>query len=296
MTEKFPAPTDQFVESEKFEGSFVKVSEADRRVEYLKLMDHVPVLKDFTYQCLKDAPTNRPTAGYICNQLEKYIRRLESEAPELAKQHNKDKVSLLQLLQYQESQLQKNAKLIIEDINKDKSVLNDVIVRKEEYITSLESQYQDYKSKFEATEFTIHDLNQDKESLLKQLEDIKYQMQNEIEANQKLTSTYENQVNQLTEEIKSKEEEVKHLILDNEGHKLRRSELEVEVIDLKDLVKTKQEELNKIVRKIKLLEQAAVNNPTSSEVHNVCMHSNVVCIYSYSCLHHLYPCTVGCKS
>ena len=170
VTEKCPGPSDEFVESGQFKGTetYIKVSEANRRIKFLKLMDHIPVLKQLAYQCLEDAPTNRPTASYISDELEKYIHGLESEAPELAKQHNKDKFSLLQLIQHQGSQLERKAKLI-KDINKDKSMLKDTIVKNEEYISSLESQCQDFKSKLEDSEFTVLSLNQSKHSMQKDL-------------------------------------------------------------------------------------------------------------------------------
>ena len=201
VTEKFPAPSDQFVESENFEGSFQKVTEADRRVEYLKLMDHVSVLKQLANHCLEDAATNRPTAGYICDELEKYIHKLESEAPELAKQHNKDKLSLLQLLQHQGSQLERKIKLT-EDVNKDKSMLTESIAKKEEYISLLESQHKDCKSKLKESEFTILSLNQSKESLQKELTNLE-------KVNQDLNMTYKNQIDLLREDVKAKQQEIK---------------------------------------------------------------------------------------
>ena len=201
VTEKFPAPSDQFVESENVEGSFQKVTEAGRRAEFLKLMDNVPLLKHLTYQCLEDAPTNRPTAGDICSELAKYIHRLESEAPELAKQHNKDKLSLLQSLQHQDSQLKRKAKLI-EDVNKDKSMLKDAIAKNEEYISSLESQCQDYKSKLEESKFTILSLNQSKESLQKELANLE-------KVNKDLNTTFKNQMGLLREDVKAKQQEIK---------------------------------------------------------------------------------------
>ena len=85
-------------------------------------MKDTPVLQRIAYQCLEDAPAKRPTASDICEELKKYIHDLELEAPELAKQHNKDKFALLRLLQSQEKQLERKGKLI-EDINKDKNAL-----------------------------------------------------------------------------------------------------------------------------------------------------------------------------
>ena len=311
VTEKRPVPTDQFVESQSLEGCFQKVSEVNRRIEFLSLMNDTPVLRHIAYQSLEDAPANRPTASYICDELKKYIHQLESEAPELAKQHNKDKFALLQLLQSQEKQLQRKGKLI-EDINKDKNTLNDFIAKKEEYVSSLELQYQNCKSKLEENEFTILALNRDKESLQQKLTDLdrinkdptanyknkedllredlkkkqeeikaanenKTQMHNEIEVSQKLATTYRNQVDQLREEIKTKQDEIKHLAIKNEALMLKLSESETEIINLKDQVKIKQEELNKGTRKIEILEQA-VSSSANNEVHIQCMYT---CI-SYS--------------
>ena len=201
VTERFPAPTDQFVESKEHEGSFRKVSEVDRRIEYLTLMKHVPMLQQTTRHCLEDAPTNRPTASDICKMLEEYIQKLESEVPLLAKRHKQDKLSLLQLLQSQEDQLERKRK-IIEDTNKDKSMLNDALKKKEEYISSLESECQEYKTKMEEYEVAILSLNQDKESLQKELTSLN-------EVNKNLNATFNNQVNLLREEVKAQRKEIK---------------------------------------------------------------------------------------
>ena len=300
VTEKFPMPTDQFVESQSLEGTFQKVTEVNRRIEYLNLMKDTPVLRHIVYQCLEDTAANRPNASYICDELKKYIHQLESDTPELAKQHNKDKFALLQLLQSQEKLLESKAKLI-EDIEKDKSTLNDCIVKNEEYISSLELQCEACKIKLEESELTVLNLNQGTESLQQQLTDLdkvnqnltiafknqmdllredvkakqeeikatdenKTQMQNEIEKSQKLATDYKSQVDQLREEIKMKLDEVKQLTIKNEALKLKLSESETEMINLKDQVRIKQEELNKGTRKIEILEQA-VSSSTNNEVH-----------------------------
>ena len=201
VTERFPAPTDQFVESKDLEGSFHKVSEADRRIDYLNLMEHVPMLQQIARHCLEDAPTNRPTASGICKMLEEYIQKLESEVPLLAKRHKQDKLSLLQLLQSQEDQLERKRK-IIEDTNKDKSMLNDALMKKEEYTSSLESECQEYRSKMEKNKVVILNLNQDKESLQKELTTLK-------EMNKNLNTTFNNQANILREDIKAKQQEIR---------------------------------------------------------------------------------------
>ena len=396
VIERCPTPTNKFVESQSLDGSFLKVSEADRRIEYLNLMKDTPVLQNIAYQCLEGAPANRPTASYICDKLKKYFHQLESEATELAKQHNKDKFSLLQLLQSQENQLERKAKFI-EDINKDKSALNDSIAKKDKYISSLESQCKGYENKLEESELTILSLNQGSESLQQKLTNLdkknkdltatcKYQedllteglktkqaikaanekeivnlqdklregrsilsqklqlvsdlkndmqkikadaedykqerdqlfkansdyvvrikhleqqtdqlqskleekdkqieiittekdsiiadlngKQNEIEVSQKLATTYKNQIDQLREEMKIRQDEVKHLAIKNEALKLKFSESETDMINLKDQVRIKQEELNKGTRKIEILEQAVSNSKNNEVTTYSCM-------------------------
>ena len=261
VIEKFPAPTDQFIASKNFEGSFCKVSEADRRIEYLNLMKHVPVLQQIACSCLEDSPNNRPIASYICKELEEYIQKLESEAPVLAKQHKQDKFSLLQLFQSQETQLESKRR-IIEDVNKDKSMLNSTLVDKEEYISSLESQCQEYKSKLEENEVTIFDLNQEKESIQRNLD----------EENKYLTTTYKNKVDQLNENIKTKEEEIKRLTIENKELQLKVSKLQTEAVNLKEHVNTKQGELEKFTSKIEILEQA-ISNSANYEVYPIILAS-----------------------
>ena len=235
VTEKCPVPTDQFVESQSLEGSFQKISEANRRIEFLSLMKDTPVLRHIAYQSLEDAPANRPTASYICDELKKYIHQLESEAPELAKQHNKDKFALLQLLQSQEKQLERKGK-VIEDISKDKNTVNDFIAKKEEYISSLESQYQNCKSKLEENEFTMLALNRDKESLQQKLTDLD-------KINKDLTANYKNQEDLLRKDLETKQEEMKAAIEE-------KNQKQKEIDDLQDKLK---EEKSNVSQKLQLI-------------------------------------------
>ena len=145
--------------------------------------------------------TDRLHFSDICKMLEEYIQKLESEVPLLAKRHKQDKLSLLQLLQSQEDQLERKRK-IIKDTNKDKSMLNDALKKKEEYISSLESECQEYKTKMEEYEVAMLSLNQDKESLQKELTSLN-------EVNKNLNATYNNQVNLLREEVKAQRKEIK---------------------------------------------------------------------------------------
>ena len=384
VTEKCTIPTDQFVIL--YENYIQKLAElgANRRTEYLTLMNDTPVIQHIAYPCLEDAPANRPTASGICEKLKKYILQLESEAPELAKQQNKDKFSLLTLLQSQEKQLESKAKLI-EDLHKDKNTLTDFIAKKEkenelticamnqdietlrQQLTDLNKNLtttykdqedflrEDLKTKQEEIKAAngkkiqmqkeiddlhdklkneklilsqkiqlISDLENDMQKIKADAEDCKQERdqlfkanldygvtvktleqqidqsrtkleekdkqieiitakkdnviadlnekQNEIEVSLKLAITYKNQVDQLREEIKTKQDKVEHFAIKNEALKLKLSESETEMINLKEQVRITQEELNKGTKKIEMLEQA-ISSSTNNEVH--------VCSYTY---------------
>ena len=120
ITEKFPTPTDQFVQSLDLLNSFTKVCELDRRKEFVDMMDSKSsLLKHLAIQCLYDEPASRPTASQICEELEKYTTSLESESVHVAKQYKQDKLELVRLLQFQEGQLERKQKLINE-LNEEK--------------------------------------------------------------------------------------------------------------------------------------------------------------------------------
>ena len=115
VTERFPKPTEQFVRVKNKSNVFVKISELDRRKHFIDLMVCNCVLKEMVYQCLKELPTDRPTASYICAELEKYVEQLQLMSPLLVEQHKQDKLSLLHMLQAKEKQLaeQQTGKVII---------------------------------------------------------------------------------------------------------------------------------------------------------------------------------------
>jgi len=197
VTEKVPVPTDQFIESGNPDGSFQKVSETDRRRAFLDLMTNISsVLKQIAFNCLEDASTNRLTASEICIELEKYIQQVEIKAPIITKQHKQDKNSLLRMLQSQESQLE-NKEEIIKDLRRDKGMLDDAILKKEEYISSLESQCQDSKSELEEYKVNLLSLQRERDSLKKELA-------NQDEMNKQLTTTYRNEADRLRKDLKMK--------------------------------------------------------------------------------------------
>ena len=236
VTETFPSPADQFVQSENL---YRKVSEAERRIEYLNLMKHTSVLQHIAHQCLEDAPTSRPVASEICKELEKYIHKLESESPTLAKQHNQDKFSLLKLLRSQDSQLESKSK-IIEDLNKDKDMLEDIVMKKDDYISSLQSQLEEIKEKFEKVKFDNFSLERERDSLDKKLAD-------QSEVNKQLTETYKNQMNLLREDVKTKQEEIEVV---NEN----KLQMQKEINNLQDKLKEEKSVLSQKMQLISDLE------------------------------------------
>ena len=94
VTEKLPIPTDQFEQAEN-SNTFNKRTEAQRRQQYLDLMDDHPILQEIATQCIKDTPTERPNACEVSNKLQEYIEQVEKEFPALAEQYKQDKLSLI---------------------------------------------------------------------------------------------------------------------------------------------------------------------------------------------------------
>ena len=64
-----------------------------------------PLLRRITIQCLQMDAITRPTAAYICSELEQYIDQLEQENPVLTQQYKEDRHSLWMSLKSQEVQL-----------------------------------------------------------------------------------------------------------------------------------------------------------------------------------------------
>ena len=121
----------------------------------------------------------------------------------------------------------------------------------------LEAQYQECKSKLEENKVTIVGLNQDREFIQMNLDEL----------NKTLTNAYKNK-DQLDANIKTKEEEIRHLTIENKDLQLKVSEFQTEAVNLKEQINTKQQ---------------AVNNSANNEVHiyysnaptYVCIISNI---------------------
>jgi len=113
ITEKFPMPTDQFITDTT---SYIKVSEVDRRMEYIDLMpSNNDLLKLITLQCLQDVPTCRPAASDICIKLEKHFQQFEVDSHEISKQYKQDKLFLIQSMQVLENELEGAKKVSSEE-------------------------------------------------------------------------------------------------------------------------------------------------------------------------------------
>ena len=136
ITEKLPIPTDQFEQPENG-NMFKKRTEAERRQRYLDLMDDYWELQAIAMQCIEDTPTARPNACQVCNKLQEYIEQVEREFPALAEQYKQDKLSLICSNEETKKEL--------------KSKHENDIKEKEEYISLLESQLHDSRSKMDLT-------------------------------------------------------------------------------------------------------------------------------------------------
>ena len=185
ITEEYPKPIDQFQKSA--DSTYLKVSEIERRRTFLDKMLNVTLLQQITVQCLQMDPNTRPTAIYICSELEKYIDQLKIEYPVLAEQHKQDRLSLCLALQSQEVRLTKKEKLFEEQ----KSIQSDMIAKKDKYISSLELQLQDSSNKLEELDFTILSIKQEKEKKLAE----------QAKINTELSEIYQNKVDSLREEV-----------------------------------------------------------------------------------------------
>ena len=192
ITEEYPKAADQFQES--INSNYLKLSETERRQKFLDKMLNVPLLRQITIQCLQMDAITRPTATYICSELERYIDQLEIEYPVLAEQHKQDRHSLCLSLQSQEVRLMEKEKLF----EGQRSIHNNMIAKKDEYISSLELQLQDSSNKLEELGFTILSIKREKDEKLAE----------QTKINIELSGTYQSKVESLREEVKMKQEEI----------------------------------------------------------------------------------------
>ena len=149
ITEQYPAAADQFQLSANY--TYLKLSEVERLKVFLDTMLKIPLLRQIAIQCLQMDAITRPTAAYICLQLEMYINQLKKEHPMLSQQYKQDKHSLWLSLQSQEIQLAEKEKMIKGQRND----YGDLTTKKDEYISSLELQLQDSKNKVQELEVTV---------------------------------------------------------------------------------------------------------------------------------------------
>ena len=178
ITEKLPIPTDQFVALENV-NMFVKRTEAQRRQQYLDLMDDHSKLREIAMQCVEDTPTERPNACEVCNKLEEYIKQIEKEFPALAEQYKQDKLTLIHSNEETKKELT--------------SKHENNIKEKEECISLLESQLRDSRSK----------MKQDKSSFEKEEVSLQMKLAEKDEMNKESSKIFQEQVNKLKEELKA---------------------------------------------------------------------------------------------
>lgn len=179
ITEKLPIPTDQFVQSQENANAFVKRTEAQRRQQYLDLMDDHSKLQEIAMQCIEDTPTERPNACKVCDKLEEYIEQVEKEFPTLAEQYKQDKLSLIHSNEETKKELT--------------SKHENNIREKVECISLLESQLRNSRSKME----------QDKNSFEKERVSLQMKLAEKDEMNKESSKIFQEQVDKLREELKA---------------------------------------------------------------------------------------------
>ncbi|XP_065887085.1 serine/threonine-protein kinase TAO3-like isoform X2 [Dysidea avara] len=199
IAEKFPRPSDEFVES--VNNQYLRVSAMNRRKEFVDLVaTKSSLLQHITTQCLQDEPSSRPTAIDISKELKRYSEVLEASPDSKVDQYKLDMLSLLRKLQSQESQIQEKDKLITQ-LNHEKDANKDSLAKKDEYVATLQQEFEAVKNKLEQTEEVQCSLKQDKASLQKALTE-------QTEVNKSLNMTYKSQRDRLREEVNTKKEEV----------------------------------------------------------------------------------------
>ena len=235
VTEKFPTPSDQFV-SCGLGNSFKKVAEVARRKEFIDMMVSNILLQQIVLQCLHDEPSSRPDISYVCAELTRHIKKLETESPDSAHRYKQDKLSLLQSFQSHINQLERNRKLI-DELNQERDIKIDYITKKEDYINTLELKFEDTQKKLEKSEKTAFSLTRTNESLQNSLAQ-------KDEESKLITETCQNQVDRLRKDLDVKQEEAK-------AADLKCTSLQNKVDDLQ--IKLKDEKLDLSLEKQKVL-------------------------------------------
>ena len=179
ITEKYPTPTDQF--KMLSENNYVKVSEIDRRKEFLDEMKNVsPCLHTLTLNCLQNEPLLRPAASWICTEFQMYKRELETEFPLLTSNYMQDKFSLVQSVQrYQskepnlEQQLQatkaalQQLKLANQQEIQEKGTLQNKLVEKDQLLQDMKAKIKNQNDLCKETiQFSKDDLLEQSKHLL----------------------------------------------------------------------------------------------------------------------------------
>ena len=175
-TEKLPIPSDPHIQVGTSK-MFIKRPEAQRRQEYLDLMNDYSVLQTIAIQCLEDAPKDRPTASHICDRLLQYIKQLETELPLQTEQHKQSKLSLIHSN---------------EELNKEmKTKYEKNILEKDESISILKQQLHDTKDKVE----------QDKEASEKEKDSLEMKLAEQDEMIRESSRIYQQGVDRLRKEL-----------------------------------------------------------------------------------------------
>ena len=163
VTEQFPEPTEEFVETQN--KYFKKVSEVDRRRKFIDLMaESNTSLQEIALACLQEESSKRLNALDVCSKLKRHLEELEVESPILAAQYKEGKLYLMRLVQSQEDELESTKTLAKkhceekEHFKKKMSSLQKELARQNEAIKQITARYDTQVDRNETLENTIKEI------------------------------------------------------------------------------------------------------------------------------------------
>ena len=274
VTETFPEPAQQFVQSTDDQSSFLKLSEVERRKE---LINQMTSSKHYTFQqlaiqCLQDESIKRPTASYLCSQLDKHIKVLEAELPELAKQCKEDKLYLIQLVQSQGDSLENATK----EFQKEMKSLESQIwslrkeLEKQKDLTSMsESQVSRLKEEIEAKQNEIGVKVQEMEQEILNLNnDLKSDMARLSEKDYTIASLEAN-LEKTTDSLDAYKQQNKTLVADKEDLCNKNKDLAWQLAELQKKYKVLQVTSKKQQDEILYFQKGKILANSESHLHQM---------------------------
>ena len=255
ITEKFPQPSDRFVQSESGQNSFVKQSEVERRIEFVNQMTSSDYysFQQIACKCLKDIPTDRPIASDICSELETNLQKIEKESPMLAKQYKENKLHLVRSMQLLENTL-KGAEELTKGLWEEKESLKTEMKslqieldEQKEVTEQLNSQTDGLKGAVKENQDEISMVNVKLEKLQQEKQNLQIKLENEeatrSEKNNKIARLEDN-MQKATDTIGTKTQENEGLITKNSDLTRKLDDLQKKYKVLQSTAKKQQDELS----------------------------------------------------